>query len=427
MINVLYIVAGDLSFDEMLFLDTFMNQLASQEVRNCLLTPKLPLSHTTIQNRNTQLEIGTREFTRESWDKLLKTFQPHAIILADPAVLLTEDAQEMTYFDPAWLAQLPCPLAVLDFRANLQHNSDGALALPQYADESQATALEYDFIIKVCPPHDAFVAQNPKILNWSNTDLIPALAVDAVREDTRTKLGCKPGSKVLALVFPIENLIMSAERGLAEHFRLVVDTLVHYLNQLPGKYQLFVVNMAADTTETEFDNVHLRLFSSLEQELIDSLYKAADLFLTESLTHPGLVQSAIRSIPTITIGSSVNLDANGELSAAFEGFSPYAYLKLEELKSEAPEQLYPYISYPMRTRRSFPTDRLFSERYFFYLADLFDEASFKQQLQELLHGGSLRDAYMARLEDYKQRKLGSAKEADIIVKKLVTAPPRNLF
>lgn len=428
MLKVLYIVAGDTSFDEMLFLDTFINQLPSQEVENCILAPALPLSHVILKNRQVQIEKGSFDMTRENWQALLQTFQPQVAILCDPTVLLGPQAKELSYFQLEWLDDLPCALSLFDFRANLLKTETGELALKQYiqAGETPPASLPYDFLIKICPPHDFTPSQNPKLLHWLNQDIMPQLSVYAVKDQTRAQLGVDKESKVITLVFPIENLILANQKGLGRHFGLVTDLMIYYLNQLSGRYHLYVVNMSPPTMETQYDNVKIRYLETLELELLDSLLKASDLFITESLTYPALIQSALREIPSLCLGSSVHLNPQGELVHDFESLSPFLQLKLETLKAEAPQNIFSYLSFPVARQEEWPGRTLFQKRFFFYLVDLFNEPEMVETLKDCLHGGPLRDQFREALQYYRQIKLEGPRDAEQIIRKLSTAPPRYL-
>lgn len=428
MLKVLYIVAGDTSFDEMLFLDTFINQLPSQEIENCILAPALPLSHVVLKNRQVRIEKGTFEMTRESWQVLLQAFQPQVAILCDPAVLLGPQATELSYFQLDWLEDLPCALSLFDFRANLLKTEEGHLALKQYVLEEKKppASLDYDFLIKICPPHDFTPSQNPKLLHWRNQDLMPQLSVYAVRDETRQQLGVAKDSKVITLVFPVENLILANQKGLERHFSLVTDLMIHYLNQLSGHYHLYVINMSPPDTETQFDNVKIRYLETLEMELLDSLLRASDLFITESLTYPSLIQSALREIPSLCLGSSLRLNEKGELVHGFASLSPLLQLKLETLKAEAPENIFSYLSFPVPRHDEWPGRTLFHKRFFFYLVDLFNENEMVETLKDCLHGGPLRDQFREALNGYIQAKLQGPRDAEQIIRKLSTAPPRYL-
>ncbi|PIQ27320.1 hypothetical protein COW36_00025 [bacterium (Candidatus Blackallbacteria) CG17_big_fil_post_rev_8_21_14_2_50_48_46] len=428
MLKVLYIIAGDTSFDEMLFLDTFINQLPSKEIENCILAPALPLSHVVLQNRQVRIEQGTRETEHENWLALLEEFQPQVAILCDPAVLLSPEAEALSYFDLEWLEDLPCALSLFDFRANLLKTEDGALALKKYVLENSEppASLDYDYLIKICPPHDYTPSQNPRLIHWKNQDIMPQLSIYAVKDETRQQLGVAKDSKVITLVFPVENLLMANQRGLNRHFSLVTDVLIHYLNQLSGQYHLYVVNMAPPDAETQFDNVKIRYLETLEMELLDSLLKASDLFITESLTYPSLIQSSLREIPSLCLGSSVGLDEKGELTHAFENLSPMLQLKLETLKAESPEHIFPYMSFPIPRYDEWPGRTLFHKRFFFYLMDLFNEAEMIETIRECLHGGPARDHFREELKSYLQNKLEGPRDAEQIIRKLSTAPPRYL-
>ncbi|MBT9545265.1 MAG: hypothetical protein IV090_07745 [Candidatus Sericytochromatia bacterium] len=428
MFKVLYIVTGDTSFDEMLFLDTFINQLPSKEIENCILAPPLPLSHVVLKNRQVRIEQGTRATTRETWQALLAEFQPQVVILCDPAILLSPDAQALSYFELEWLEDLPCALSIFDFRANLLKAENGELAHKRYIlnDLEPPATLDYDFLIKICPPHDYTPSSNPKLIHWHNRDLMPKLSVYAVKDETRQKLGVDKDSKVLTLVFPVENIIMASDKGLGNHFQLVTDLMIHYLNQLKGHYHLYVVNMSPPSEETDFDNVKVRYLETLEMDLLDSLLKASDLFLTESLTYPSLIQSALREIPSLCLGSSVGINSQGVLTHSFEKLSPMVQLKLESIKAEAPQTLFPYLSFPVERRDPWPGRTLFHKRFFFYLVDLCNEKEMVETLQDCLNGGPLRDQFQEELKKYIQTKLDGPREAEQVIRKLSTAPPRYL-
>jgi hypothetical protein len=428
MLKVLYIITGDTSFDEMIFLDTFINQLPSKEVENCILAPPLTLGHVVLTNRQVRIEQGTRETTRETWQNLLQEYQPQIVILCDPAVLLSPDAHDLSYFDIEWLEDLPCALSIFDFRANLLKAENGELAHKRYIlnDIEPPSTLDYDFLIKICPPHDFTPSKNPKLIHWHNQDLMPKLSVYAVKDETRQKLGVSKESKVLTLVFPVENIIMASEKGLGLHFSLVTDLMIHYLNQIKGNYHLYVVNMPPPNEEIEFDNVKVRYLETLEMDLLDSLLKASDLFLTESLTYPSLIQSSLREIPSLCLGSSVGLDAQGQWRHAFETLSPLIQLKLESIKETAPHTLFPYLSFPIKSSEPWPGRTLFHKRYFFYLVDLLNETEMIETLRECLYGGPLQDHYLAELKKYIETKLNGPREAEQIIRKLSTAPPRYL-
>ncbi|MGV3526081.1 MAG: DUF6365 family protein [Candidatus Sericytochromatia bacterium] len=428
MIKVLYVIAGDASFDEMLFLDAFLNQLPVQAIENHLLVPTLPLSHVTLRNRNLHITLAKPGFGREEWDQLLEEFKPQIVILVDPYVLLGEDAPNLTYVELDWLEGIESVLAVMDFRANLLKTPDDQLALEPYilANIEPPYTLDYDFLIKVCPPHDALPSKNPKLLQWNCQEPMSSLAVYGVRDEVRTQMGCPPDARLVTLVFPVENTMLGLEKGLAPHFSVVVETLISYLNQLEGRFLLSVINMPPPFEDFEFDNVMIRFFPVLDLELLTDLLKASELLLTESLTYPGLVFSALRGIPPIALGSSLELSVQGELVHRFGSLSPFLELKLENLKEQAPQTLFPFLSFPSRLRSKWPQTELYSLRYFFWLGDLFNEQRMVTLLHELLNQGPAYDAFQERLVEYREKKLPHTQDAEQLIRRLVTAPPRHL-
>lgn len=428
MIKVLYVIAGDMSFDEMLFVDAFINQLPAGTVRNHLLVPALPLSHVALQNRSVEFTVAKPGFGYEDFEKVMQEFDPQMMILVDPYILLGPDGPDLSYIELDWLEGLNCHIAVMDFRANLLKTPDDLLALDAYvlAGETPPYALDYDYLIKICPPHDAVPSQNPKLLQWGCQDLMSALTIHSVREDVRTQLGCVEGSRLVSLVFPVENTLLAMQKGIAAHFPVVIETLIHYLNQLDGHYVLAVINMPPPFEDYDFDNVQIRFFPTLDMELLGNLLKATELFITESLSYPGLALSALRDIPTISLASGASLGPDGTITARAE-LSPLLQMKLEALKEDAPEAIFPFISFPSHFRRPWPQTELYMERFLYFLVDLFNEPRTLQILDSLLsQRGPDYDFFRESLADYRKRKLALTLDAEQIVRKLVTAPPRHL-
>lgn len=429
MIKVLYVVAGDTSFDEMIYLDAFINQLPEQTVQNHILAPLLAMTHVDIQNCNAEITMARPGFGYEEWAELLKSYEPQIVILCDPYVLLDEDSPDLTYIDLEWLDEIPCVVAVMDFRANLLRTPDDQLAMDYYVLEGQTPpyVLDYDFLIKICPPHDAVPTQNPKLLQWGCQDQMSSLAIYSVRDEVRGQMGCPPETRLITLVFPVENTLLAVDKGLQKHFPALIETLIHYLNQLDHNFVLATVNMPPPFEDFDFDNVQARFFETLDQHLLHGLLKASELFITESLSYPGLVLSALRNIPTIVLGSSVDLDPSGQFTQAFDNLNPFLQLKLEALKAEAPHAIFPFISFPHRLRRPWLLTELFQEHDLYYQADVFNQERMIPLISELLDGGPALERFQEALNDYRRRKLDRTQDAESIVHKLVTAPPRNLL
>ncbi|PKL76271.1 MAG: hypothetical protein CVV27_11125 [Candidatus Melainabacteria bacterium HGW-Melainabacteria-1] len=428
MIKVLYVVAGDMSFDEMLFLDSFLNQLPPQAVTNHLLVPMLPLTHVTLQNRSLDFTVAKPGFGYEEFQQLLEDFDPQILILLDPYILLVPDGPDLSYIQLDWLEDLQPQIAVMDFRANLLKTPDGQLALADYvlAGETPPFVLDYDFLIKICPPHDAIPSNNPKLLQWGCHDQMSSLAIHSVRDEVRSQLGCTPDARLVTIVFPVENTLQALQKGIAGHFPVVIETLIHYLNQLEGQFVLSAINMPPPFEDFEFDNVKIRFFPTLDLDLLGNLLKATELFVTESLSYPGLIFSALRDIPGITLGSSVALEADGSLSHRAAELSPLLQLKLENLKEWEPEAIFPFISFPSRLRHAWPQTELFSQSFLYFLADLFDEQRMVSLIDGLLNKGPDHAYFCETTREYRQRKLEQTQDAEQIIRRLVTAPPRHL-
>lgn len=429
MIKVLYLVAGDLSFDEMLYLDAFINQLPSQTVTNHIIAPTLPISHISNKNRNIEITQAKPGFGYEDFAAVLKEFGPQIVILVDPHVLLGPDAADLTYIEHSWLDELPAVVALMDFRANLLKTGDNQLALAPYilADETPPYALDYDFLIKICPPHDAVPTKNPKLMQWGCQDPFSSLAMQSVRENVRMQLGATPQARLVTVVFPMENTFMAMAKGIGEHFQVVIETLIHYLNQLDATFVLSVINMPPPFQDFDFDNVNIRFFPTLDLDLLGNLLKATELFLTESLTYPALVFSALRDIPGIAIGSSVGLAGDGSLIHRGGPLSPFLQLKLEGLKERNPNAIFPFLSFPSRYRGQWLETELFTETYLYHLIDLFEEKRVVSLIDGLLNQGPEYSRWREALRDYRERKLGYTQDAEAIVRRLVTAPPRYLM
>ncbi len=428
MIKVLYVVAGDTSFDEMLYLDQFISQLDHRTIENHVLVPTLPAAQITLQERRTILTQAKPGFGHEEWQELLADYEPQIVIICDPAVVLTEDAENLSYLSPHWLDDIPCVVAVMDFRMSLLKTPEGHLALKQYilGGVTPPHTMDYDFLIKVCPPHDAIETQSPKLFQWGTQDLLSSLSIYNIRQDVRMQLGCKEDSRLITLVFPIENSLMASEKGLFEHFSILIETVIYYLNQLEDDCVLAVINMPPPFEDYDFDNVQVRFFPTLDLSLLNNLLKSTELFLTESLTYPGLSQSALRDIPGITFGSSLSLNAAGEFEYAFENLHPFLQMKLDVLKEENPELLFPYLSFPSHYKGDWLQTELFREKNLFYLADLFDADKSIRMIRELLNGGAYLDQFKTELQNFRQKKLELTQDAESIIRTLVTAPPRHL-
>lgn len=428
MIKILFIVAGDTSFDEMIFLDAFINQLPSEPVENHILTPVLPLSHVSIQERNVEIHEARPGFGYEEWAEVLEEVKPQVVILCDPYVLLDPFSEDLTYIELEWLDDIEAVVAVMDFRANLLKTPDDQLALEEYilAGETPPYVMDYDFLIKVCPPHDALPSSNPKLLQWGCQDLLASLAVYNVRDQIRNQLGCPPETRIVSLIFPVENTLLSISQGLNRHFAIMIETLIYYFNQLEGHYLLAVVNMPPPFDDFEYENVMVRFFPELDQELLNGLYKATELLLTESLSYPGLITSALQNIPTVVMGSSLALNPDGSLSHAFESLTPFLELKLQSIIEEDPEILFPYLAFPRRFKYAWPQTRVFDHRFFYYLVDIFNEADCVATFEQLLNGGEAQEQFFGALREYRELKLGLTIDADKVIKKLITAPPRNV-
>jgi len=427
-IKVLFIIAGDFSFDEMVYLDSFINQLPGTTIESRILSPQLPLTHVNIKNRNVEVTPAKPGFGPDEWQELIQDFEPQIVILCDPYILLGPEAPDLSYIDLAWLDELRSVVGVIDFKANLLKTADDQLALKEYV-LSQTTppyTLDYDYLIKVCPPHDAIPTQNPKVLQWGCQDPMAALSSYTIRDEVRTQLSCRPETRIVTMVFPMENSFQALEKGLFAHFPLVVETLIHYLNQLEEEYLLAIINMPPPFNDFDFDNVQVRFFPTLDMHLLSDLLKTTELFITESLTYPGHILSALRDIPGISLGSSLGLDAQGNYTHHFEELSPFLQLKLDVQRQESPESLFPYISFPSHFQREWLQTEMFQERYLYFLADLFDEAKTTALIDDLLSQGPRRQAFQTALVDYRQRKLELTQDAESIVRHLVTAPPRNL-
>lgn len=429
MIKVLYLVAGDMSFDEMLYLDAFINQLPAQSVRNHVLAPALPLSHVNLQSRNVEITHAKPGFGHEEFAAVLEAFDPQVLILVDPHVLLGPEAADLTYIDHAWLEELPYIVALMDFRANMLKAGDNRLALAPYilAGQTPPYTLEYDFLIKICPPHDALPTSNPKLMQWGCQDSFSGLAMHMVRDTVRQQLGCEAGARLITVVFPLENTFLALAKGLGPHFQVVVETLIYYLNQLDGNFVLSVINMPPPFEDFDFDNVNIRFFPTLDLELLGNLFRSTELFVTESLTYPGLVFSALRDIPGISLGSGLSLGADGSLQNRSGELSPFLQLKLEALKEDAPEAIFPFLSFPSHFRGNWPQTELFTQEYFYHLADVFDEKRMVGLLDGLLNQGPEFGRFREAVQDYRARKLGHTQDAERIVRRLVTAPPRYLM
>lgn len=428
MIKVLFVIAGDFSFDEMIYLDSFINQLPGSTIESRILSPQLPLTHVNIKNRNVEITPAKPGFGPDEWQELIQEYEPQIVILVDPYILLGPEAPELSYIDIKWLDELRAVVGVIDFHANLLKTSDDQLALKEYvlSQTPPPYVLDYDYLIKVCPPHDAIPTQNPKVLQWGCQDPMEALSTYTIRDEVRTQLGCKPETRVVTMVFPMENSFQALEKGLFSHFPLVVETLIYYLNQLEEEYLLSIINMPPPFNDFDFDNVQIRFFPTLDMNLLSDLLKTTELFITESLTYPGHVLSALRNIPSISLGSSLGLGPDGNYTHHFEELSPFLQLKLDTQRQENPDSLFPYISFPSHFQHAWLQTEFFQDRYLYFLSDLFDAAKTITLMDDLLSQGPKYQTFCAALTNYRQRKLDLTQDAESIIRHLVTAPPRNL-
>ena len=428
MIKVLYVIAGDTSFDEMLYIDQFISQLNHRTVKSHLLVPTLPASQVTLQDRSTEITVAKPGYGEEDWQELLDSYEPQIIILCDAGFMLAENAPQLSYLQAEWLTEVPCVVAVMDFRLNLLKTKDDQLALKPYVLQQVTPphVLDYDFLIKVCPPHDAIATDNPKLFQWGTQDLLSSLSIYNIRQEVRMQLGCKEDARLITLVFPIENSLLAMDRGLFAHFSIVIETLIYYLNQLEDNCVLAIINMPPPFEDYDFDNVQVRFFPTLDLPLLTDLLKSTELVITESLTYPGLSMSALRDIPCITMGSSLSLTEDNTFSHAFETLDPFVQMKLDVLKAESPELIFPYLSFPSVLKHPWPRTELYRDRNFYYLADLFDAEKTTRLLSELLNGGPYKDLFTSELSQFRQQKLDLSQDAEQIIRTLVTAPPRHL-
>lgn len=417
-------VAGDFSFDEMFYVDTFINQLPQHSIKSIILTPKLPVTHINIRNNNITLIYAGKNYLEKDWLQVLKTHQPQLVVLCDPEVLLVNEKgvadKHLSYFKRAWLEKLPCPLAVMDFKANLlKISGQQRLYLEHYEGQEELISIPYDYLIKICPPHKWVESQNPTLMQWKNIDLMPMVSVHAVKDETRHQLQCEENTKLVTVLFPMESLFMAIERELFGCFDVALKALIYYLNQIEGPVRLFVVNADVSFAETEFDNVSLRCFPTLELELVNRLLKSSDLFVTQSMTFPPVIQSTYRSIPAIVWGSSVGW-RNQQFTSAFGELSPHFQQELRAVAQENPKLLFPYTTFPARNF-AWPEVELFSGKYFFYLADMFNETKTLALVKGLLDKTSPQFQHFDVAQAEYINRMGDSLDAEQIVHRIVKA------
>lgn len=427
MANILFLVTGDLSFDEMSYLDMFFNQLPTKSLQHLLIAPSLAISCLNPR-QNLRLQIADGYFNQTKWQAIIERFNPDLAILLDPVYPLSSDAGKCTYFELEWLNDLECPLAIMDFQEDnvFTLTNDGCLVLTEYVDDEDAPNIIPDAIIRVCPPQEAIV-QSPErttpIFNWGFVDNVTGLAEQVLRAETKAELACPDDTKIITLKFPLEAMILAPEQNHSQHFRTVVEILIHYLNQFEDEqFQLYVINMPNVFTADQYDNVTLRVFEVLQLELQNRLISSSELFFTQSTTQPALIQSSFKNIPSIVLGNSVDYSA-GELTYSIKEMSPFIKLKLAQIKEENPEILFPYLSYPHRTTLDWEEIKkisLFTSSFFFCLVDIFDEARTLPFLKKLYNQQSDARQYIDKdVLRYKRTKLENTRDAGYIVKRLL--------
>jgi len=434
--KILFILVNPLSHDETFGIDNFVKGLSDDYEFYCL-APLFPatylLNHQNIKTTTlaSSIDMEHKEINDiksfDDWKKYYDSIKPDVVFLVDPEFIIT--AESNLVFKRTWLSIIECPIGILEYHDRLAVTKKGYLTLKN-ADKLPAKVhtLKIPFTrVIACPPNRPVLSLTTEKapLYLKNEEPFSNLAMYSIKSSLYEELRCSDDNKIVMLFFShqamLEGIIANMSTGY--HYKAVIETLVHYFEQVGAPIQLLVFNVPK-IEEIKSEKVHIHYFPSLSIEGYKHWIKAADLLLVESITHPALIDAAAINVPAVVLANSVTFkEKDGQKILVSEmGKIPTKFVwdKMNELLNIAPEVLINYVSFPHKTTR-WTEKKFISDNFAYYFADLFNEPKTLSLLNELLMDTKAIENTKKLLTEYLLNSTELTQTAEDIVKTILSA------
>lgn len=434
--KLLFILVNPLCHDEIFGLDNFINGLSDEYECYCLL-PNFPASylyeHPNIKTTTlaSSIDIEHKELNDiksfEDWGKYYETIKPDIVFLVDPEFIIS--AESTLIFKRTWLSIIECPIAILEYHDRLNVTRKGYLTLKN-ADKVPAkiSPLKIPFTrIIACPPNKPVLSLTGEKapLYVKNEEPFSQLAMYSAKSNIYEELHCSNENKIVMLLFSHQAMFESliANMTIKYHYQAVIETLVHYFEQLAVPVQLLIFNVSK-IDEIKSEKVNIHYFPLLSIEGYKHWIKVVDMLLVESILHPALIDAAAVNIPAVVLANSVAFKEKNNkkviVSEMGQITSKFIWDKINELLNTAPEVLFNYVSFPNKTTRW--TDKKFvSNGFAYYFTDLFNETKTVSLITELLTNNESVENTKKLLKQYLFNATELAQSSEDILKTLFNA------
>ena len=413
--KILFIILSSTSCDETFGLDNFLKGLSEDYDCHCL-APVLPVSYL-YSHSSMKIKVLSSAFdeeehqkhyvkTFENWETYYNELNPDAVFLVDTEFMIT--AEDTLTFKRKWLSIIKCPIATLEFndRLEIEDSVINIKNASKYKIKTNPLKLQVTRVI-ASPPNKPILSlmSEKSPLYFFNKEPFSQVAMYSIKESLFEELRCPADSKVVMLFFShqamLEGLIGNIN-SLNRHYKAVIETVVHYLEQLDIPVQLLTFNMSK-YEEIKSDKVNIQYFPLLSIEAYKHWLKASDLIMVESVEHPALIDAATLGIPGIVLANSVSAeekDGKKYIVSEMEKITDkFMWDKMNELLNEAPEVLFGYVTFPNKTDR-WTGKKFVSDEFFYYFVDLFNFYKTMPFIRDLLTSEDVLTKHKALLKEY---------------------------
>ncbi|MFN8577238.1 MAG: DUF6365 family protein [Candidatus Sericytochromatia bacterium] len=405
--KILFLIMGPVSFRAATFLRSFLKQIDLQEHSVTVMSEEFSFFYLEASEKVKFISMSAKNFSEALFQNFMENTKIDKTIIVNLDLLIFDDKK--IAFKRSFIQHINTPILFLIENSSLTFNGNSVEI--EGIPNSKLELTNSYALIKSCPPHIPEAKYNKdkaKILYWKNLEEFAFLNRDESRTQIRKMTRQAQDSKVITLVLDFEQMFISKNENLMYHYKVLIETVYHYLTSLNIECALLVgnlVDLKLDLQENR--KVKLMFLGPLKDSGYEQIIRSSDLVLTESIASTTLIDTANMKIPTINLKSSLYtqefLDDNGEkqieILYKFNELTPFAKSKVEDLIVNASQCLFKYYTFPYKASIEFDETKVFGH-YIFTFSELFDEKSTTNLIKDLLLNEDCIKEEIYRIEQY---------------------------
>ncbi|MEK7435094.1 MAG: DUF6365 family protein [Cyanobacteriota bacterium] len=402
--KILFLILGAVSFKSINFLRAFVRQIDLDLYKITVLSEELNKEYLEAEKKIKSITIN-EDFDAEYFQSFLEENYDLVIIVNSELVLFDEKS---SFFKKAHFS-------LLEDHDVLFFNSTDQMTFKKssiYFEENPKNKIKLNFpfgIIKPCPPYLPGINSSDtdvQVFYWNALETFAFLKRDEAKTSLKERLKSKKETKLVSIIIDLEHFLAASYQKISYHYKVLIECVAYYLSKLDIECDLVIGNIPKINLDDSYEKVKISFLGPLTESENETLVRASDLIITESIANPILIDASNLKIPVITMKNTllteIKFDEEGEYTNIVHNFSeltPFIQSKVEELINNCPDSIFNYFAFPNKATLVFNQLKIFG-LYIFNFCELFYEKQVLDTMNSLLINEETRKAEIYRIEQY---------------------------